>query len=51
MNRNFFLIAVILCFVFTAWIPPTLTKQQMYEDFDEFIFILENANPQLPSGL
>ena len=28
--------------------PPTLTKQKMYEDFDEFIHILQEANPQLP---
>jgi len=34
--------------MFVNWSPPTMTKQQMYEDFDELLFILENANPQLP---
>ena len=49
MKKNFLFTTVITCcFLLTAWTPPTLTKEQMYEDFDEFLFILENANPQLP---
>ncbi|MDR2980543.1 MAG: S41 family peptidase, partial [Bacteroidales bacterium] len=28
--------------------PPALTQHQMYEDFDEFVHIIENANTQLP---
>jgi len=49
MKKIFFL-AILLCnFVFTvSAFPPELTKQQMYDDFDEFLFIIENANPQLP---
>ncbi|MDR1984681.1 MAG: hypothetical protein LBQ28_07655 [Prevotellaceae bacterium] len=48
--KKFFTFIIIFCsFAANAQdFPPTLTKQQMHEDFDEFIFILENANPQLP---
>jgi hypothetical protein len=55
MKKNLFTFIIIFCsFAVNVQeanaqdFPPTLTKQQMYEDFDEFIFILENANPQLP---
>ncbi|MCL2073020.1 MAG: S41 family peptidase [Marinilabiliaceae bacterium] len=45
----FFSFLIFYCFVSTAQdFPPTLSKQQMYEDFDEFLSIIENANPQLP---
>ncbi|MDR2126060.1 MAG: hypothetical protein LBP63_04455 [Prevotellaceae bacterium] len=49
-EKFFFTFIIIFCsFAANAQdFPPTLTKQQMYEDFDELVFILENANPQLP---
>jgi hypothetical protein len=41
---------LLLSFMFgqTSNAPLSLTKDQMYEDFDEFISILQDANPQLP---
>lgn len=50
MLKNFFTSVIVFCsFASSAQdFPPALTKQQMFEDFDEFIFILENGNPQLP---
>jgi len=50
MIKKLFSATIIFCSLMCAAqdFPPILSKQQMYEDFDEFIFILENANPQLP---
>jgi len=49
--KKLFLTFIIISCGFAAHaqdFSPTITQQQMYEDFDELIFILENANPQLP---
>jgi len=52
MIKKLFTTIIIFCCGFSCiaqgFLPPTLTKQQMHEDFDEFVSILENANPQLP---
>ncbi|MCL2073001.1 MAG: S41 family peptidase, partial [Marinilabiliaceae bacterium] len=48
-TKLFFSLLCFYCFASAAQVfPPTLSKQQMYEDFDEFLYIIENANPQLP---
>ena len=37
------------CFMLSmsAFSQDSLTKEQMYEDFDHFCYIMKNANPQL----
>ena len=49
MVKKVFIYVVISCSLscFAQEFPPTLTKQQMYEDFDELIHILKEGNPQL----
>ena len=50
MAKKIFICTILFCnlYAIAQDFPPTLTKQQMYEDFDDLIHILKEGNPQLP---